>query len=240
MGRVFFSSPIYSTMFTLAIILTSLVLSTSSLSVEKTKAASSLINCGCQCSSLTFRDSAGTEQGNCKTVDGTGAQWCYVDSTLSTCQDLVPSERFPHNPWSYQACATPALGSYLCPAHHHHHAQEVSVIPVGPPVVQGGLPQGPPVLLSGHSRGPPVSQGGLSQGPPVSSGGGSQGPPIFQGGLPQGPPVAEGAQGPPVLQGGLPLGPVEASPNPETESDFDFADVADERGFFGRLVGPSK
>merc|ERR1711978_389256 len=64
----------------------------------------------------TILDSAGVEQGNCKTVDGTGAQWCYVDSTASTCQDLVPSERFPHNPWSYEACATPAVGSALCPA----------------------------------------------------------------------------------------------------------------------------
>merc|ERR1712186_136397 len=223
-------------MFNLAIILASLVLSATSLSLENTKATSSSINCGGQCSSITFLDSSGTEQGNCKTVDGTGAQWCYVDSTLSTCQDLVPSDRFPHNPWSYQACATPALGTYLCPAHthaahHHHHAQEASVFPV----VQGGLPQGPPVLQSGHPRGPPASQGGLSQGPPVSLGG-SQGPPIFQSGIPQGPPVAEGdlPQGPPVLQGGLPLGPAEvdtfptdASPNPE--SDFDFAD---ERGFF--------
>merc|ERR1712226_1123035 len=96
--------------------MSTLVLSASSLSVENTKAASSLINCGCQCSSITFLDSAGVEQGNCKTVDGTGAQWCYVDSTASTCQDLVPSERFPHNPWSYEACATPAVGSALCPA----------------------------------------------------------------------------------------------------------------------------
>merc|ERR1712241_231372 len=105
-------------MFTQASILATLVLSASSLSIESTKAASSLINCGCQCSSLTFRDSAGEVQGNCKTVDGTGAQWCYVDSTASTCQDLVPSERFPHNPWSYEACATPAVGSALCPAVH--------------------------------------------------------------------------------------------------------------------------
>merc|ERR1711956_11364 len=50
-----------------------------------------------------------------KTVDGTGAQWCYVDSSSSSCQDLVPSERFPHNPWSYQACATPEIGSIFCP-----------------------------------------------------------------------------------------------------------------------------
>merc|ERR1712226_563441 len=98
--------------------MSTLVLSASSLSVENTKAASSLINCGCQCSSITFRDSAGVEQGNCKTVDGTGAQWCYVDSTASTCQDLVPSQRFPHNPWSYQACATPAIGTHLCPAYN--------------------------------------------------------------------------------------------------------------------------
>ena len=111
-------------MLTQVTILATLVLTASSLAVEKTKAASSLINCGCQCSSLTFRDSAGEVQGNCKTVDGTGAQWCYVDSTASTCQDLVPSQRFPHNPWSYEACATPAIGTLLCPVipvHDHVH-----------------------------------------------------------------------------------------------------------------------
>ena len=47
--------------------------------------------------------------------DGTGAQWCYVDSAHSSCQDLVPSQRFPNNPWSYEACATPSIGSPLCP-----------------------------------------------------------------------------------------------------------------------------
>merc|ERR1711881_734236 len=118
MGRTILSTRKQSkiNMFTQASILATLVFSASSLSVESTKAASSLINCGCQCSSITFLDSAGVEQGNCKTVDGTGAQWCYVDSSASTCQDLVPSERFPHNPWSYEACATPAVGSALCPA----------------------------------------------------------------------------------------------------------------------------
>merc|ERR1712066_980409 len=81
---------INSIMFIQASILATLVLSATSMAVENTKAASSSINCGCQCSSITFLDTAGIEQGNCKTVDGTGAQWCYVDSTLSTCQDLVP------------------------------------------------------------------------------------------------------------------------------------------------------
>merc|ERR1711872_817799 len=118
MGRTILSTRKQSklNMFTQASILATLVFSASSLSIESTKAASSLINCGCQCSSITFLDSAGVEQGNCKTVDGTGAQWCYVDSSASTCQDLVPSERFPHNPWLYEACATPPVGSALCPA----------------------------------------------------------------------------------------------------------------------------
>merc|ERR1711923_454753 len=96
------------------------------------KAASPLINCGCQCSSLTFRDANGVVQGNCLTVDSTGAQWCYVDQTYSSCQDLVPSKRFPNNPWSYEACATPAPGSPLCPG---IVAPVVPVVPVAPAVV---------------------------------------------------------------------------------------------------------
>merc|ERR1712061_302366 len=115
--------------------------------VENTeiKAASPLINCGCQCSSLTFRDANGVVQGNCLTVDSTGAQWCYVDSTYSSCQDLVPSKRFPNNPWSYEACATPAQGSPLCPVlgvypptdnhhhHDHHHDHHYSPEQIGQP-----------------------------------------------------------------------------------------------------------
>merc|ERR1712154_485604 len=61
----------------------------------ETKASSPLINCGCQCSSLTFRDANGVVQGNCLTVDSTGAQWCYVDQAYSSCQDLVPSSVGP-------------------------------------------------------------------------------------------------------------------------------------------------
>merc|ERR1711976_70453 len=80
----------------------------------ETKASSPLINCGCQCSSLTFRDANGVVQGNCLTVDSTGAQWCYVDPAYSSCQDLVPSQRFPNNPWSYEACATPPHTSPVC------------------------------------------------------------------------------------------------------------------------------
>merc|ERR1711972_1281008 len=128
MGRTFLIFTIKQpelTMLTQATILATLVLSATSLSLESTKAASSLINCGCQCSSITFLDSAGVEQGNCKTVDGTGAQWCYVDHLPSTCQDMVPSDRFPHNPWSYEACATPPEGSALCPAVEHVHVPVV-------------------------------------------------------------------------------------------------------------------
>merc|ERR1712066_3937 len=132
MGRTFLTTnpePSHSKMLTHTTILASLVLSATSLSLENAKAASSSINCGCQCSSITFLDSDGNEQGNCKTVDGTGAQWCYVDHLPSSCQDMVPSERFPHNPWSYEACATPSIGSLLCPVDPDHVHAPVVVAP---------------------------------------------------------------------------------------------------------------
>ena len=62
-------------------------------------------------------------------MDGTGAQWCYVDSSSSICQDLVLSERFPHNPLSYQACATPHLGSHLCPVIGADYVHPQPVVP---------------------------------------------------------------------------------------------------------------
>merc|ERR1712127_683406 len=86
------------------------------------KAASPYTNLGCQCSSLTFVDSGSRVQGNCQSADSTGALWCYT-SRHSSCQDLAHSARFPANPWSYQACATPAnlpshQPAYTAPAHH--------------------------------------------------------------------------------------------------------------------------
>jgi len=77
--------------------------------------------------------SQGEVQGNCRTVDSTGAQWCYVDTSYSSCSDLVPSLRFPNNPWSYEACATPAPGSPLCPVAPAAPATIVTV-PVAPTV----------------------------------------------------------------------------------------------------------
>merc|ERR1711915_694840 len=86
-------------------------------STTNLKAASNLVNCGCQCSGLTFRDSNNIIHGNCKSSDATGAFWCYVDSSHhGSCEDLQPSSRFPNNPWSYQACATPEESSYECQA----------------------------------------------------------------------------------------------------------------------------
>merc|ERR1711874_461083 len=122
-------------MFNFLLLVTLVTLATASpVEVEntETKASSPLINCGCQCSSLTFRDANGVVQGNCLTVDSTGAQWCYVEAAYSSCQDLVPSKRFPNNPWSYEACATPAQGSPLCPA---IAAPVIPVVPVAPVVV---------------------------------------------------------------------------------------------------------
>ena len=115
------------------VLLSTLVLGASCLSVERAgnlKAASPLTNCGCQCSSLTFVDSSGHVQGNCKSVDGSGAQWCYTDPSYgSTCQDLTTSARFPANPWSYEACSTPAIGTYECPASVYQPAPTVVVAP---------------------------------------------------------------------------------------------------------------
>merc|ERR1712215_665167 len=83
------------------------------LNAQKTgnRAASSQVNCGCQCSNLTFRDKYGKVQGNCKSADHTGAKWCYVGGWGSPCQDKRNSKRF-NKPWSYEACATPP--AHLC------------------------------------------------------------------------------------------------------------------------------
>merc|ERR1739842_109024 len=124
-------SKIQSKMSVLSIILSSMVVAmVNSQTVEK--AASPYTNIGCQCSSLTFVDSSGHIQGNCKSVDNSGAQWCYVDSHHSSCQDLVYSKRFPDNPWSYEACATPAVYQPTHAAHHqpdyaaHHQPAHVA------------------------------------------------------------------------------------------------------------------
>merc|ERR1712125_137521 len=118
---------------------------------SQTKAASPYVNIGCQCSPLTFVDQYGAIQGNCKSVDSTGARWCYVASQHSSCQDLRFSARFPSNPWSYEACATPlpyvplapvAPVAPVVPAHTHvpsaaftvpvHQHQPVHSHPVAP------------------------------------------------------------------------------------------------------------
>merc|ERR1712098_525589 len=79
------------------------------------KAASFRVNCNCQCSDLTFRDKFNRIQGNCKTADNTGAQWCYTEYG-STCEDQQRSQRFGHQgkTWSYQACSTPPRNSPQC------------------------------------------------------------------------------------------------------------------------------
>merc|ERR1712001_372820 len=100
------------------LVLTLLATGSSALTLTKDlKAASPFVNLGCQCGSLTFVDSHGQVQGNCRSVDSTGARWCYVDHLPSSCQDLSHSARFPNNPWSYEACSTPPEHS----GGHHHH-----------------------------------------------------------------------------------------------------------------------
>merc|ERR1711892_1363270 len=58
----------------------------------------------CQCNyNLTFQDKNGYTNGACKRADETGRLWCYTQG--SGCDDGRQSQRFPNNPWSYQACA---------------------------------------------------------------------------------------------------------------------------------------
>merc|ERR1711872_477403 len=88
---------------------------TATAQTTNTKAASYRVNCGCQCSDLTFRDKYNRVQGNCKTADNTGAQWCYTEYG-STCEDQQRSTRFGRQgkTWSYQACSTPSVYSAQC------------------------------------------------------------------------------------------------------------------------------
>merc|ERR1712008_535277 len=222
MGRVHGESSSNFKLATMAILRTLLatmaISSTYSKSLDTVnKASSPYTNCGCQCSSLTFRDIANIIQGNCKTVDSTGAQWCYMDSAHSTCQDLVPSQRFPHNPWSYEGCATPALGSHVCPNYPAYPSHPTIHHPATPTAVLGH-----PVVLEEVLPIGPVVEETLPIGP------------IFaQGGLPL---------GPPVIQGGLPLGPagVDTFPGDARQTPEEEKVLADERGTLSGLVAPSK
>ena len=162
------------------------------------------------------------------TVDNTGAQWCYVDSSHSSCQDLVPSQRFPHNPWSYEACATPALGSPICPNYpaypshptypHPALAQPTNVYspPHGPIVAPAGPVQGVPALPLGPiigngalPLGPTLGGGSLPLGPALGGGSGPLGPAFGGGSLPLGPNLGGGSLpfGPAFGGGSSPLGP---------------------------------
>merc|ERR1711976_381873 len=137
------------TMYLLAASLTLLAsASASPLKVTSAKAASPYVNIGCQCSPLTFQDQYGTIQGNCRAADSTGARWCYVDNAhSSSCQDKRFSARFPNNPWSYEACATPlpvAVGPIAPSA--------AFTAPVGPSYGQN-------IPSYGHTASGPISAG---------------------------------------------------------------------------------
>merc|ERR1712156_531014 len=62
---------------------------------------------GCQCDySLTFQDQNWNTQGACRRTDNTGRTWCYTSGWSNNgCGDLQTSQRFPNNPWSYNACS---------------------------------------------------------------------------------------------------------------------------------------
>merc|ERR1711970_1688990 len=58
----------------------------------------------CQCRyDLTFQDNYGNTHGACKRADEPGRVWCYTTG-WGGCSDARQSNRYPNNPWSYQAC----------------------------------------------------------------------------------------------------------------------------------------
>merc|ERR1711913_262970 len=66
----------------------------------------------CQCNNqLTFRDKYGRTHGACITADQTGRTWCYTTGGYPGCSDARQSQRFPNNPWSYQACSSSFSGT---------------------------------------------------------------------------------------------------------------------------------
>merc|ERR1711990_812856 len=62
---------------------------------------------GCRCSTnhLIFKDERGKTHGDCQSSDNTGQKWCYTTGWNSGCGDLVKSQRYSNNPWSYEACS---------------------------------------------------------------------------------------------------------------------------------------
>merc|ERR1712098_536723 len=165
------------------------------------KAASPLVNCGCQCSSLVFRDAGNIVQGNCNTVDHTGSQWCYVSLTgplATSCQDIQPSSRFPGHGWSYEACATPDLVQCASGA----------IPPIYPPAPLSPPSHVHPILPQPAIAGPLAPQpafAGLPVNGPAAVGPALQQPPLVAPGVPQpslvGPAVAAPSPAQPIVPG---------------------------------------
>merc|ERR1711913_232771 len=59
----------------------------------------------CQCTLLSFTDHQGNVNGKCQSYDSGKGSWCYTTGWDSGCTDLHRSQKFPNNPWSYQACS---------------------------------------------------------------------------------------------------------------------------------------
>merc|ERR1711953_1153047 len=59
----------------------------------------------CQCTLLSFTDHQGNVNGKCQSYDSGKGSWCYTTGWDSGCTDLHGSQKFPNNPWSYQACS---------------------------------------------------------------------------------------------------------------------------------------
>jgi len=91
--------------------------SSSSSQVQSNSYPSSHGGGGCKCSHnhLIFKDQYGKTHGDCQSADDTGKKWCYTTGPQAGCGDLVKSQRFSSNPWSYEACSgsTPSSNGFI-------------------------------------------------------------------------------------------------------------------------------
>ena len=83
----------------------------------------------------------------------------YLYITLSSpTQDLTPSARFPSNPWSYQACATPAYLPYHQEEHHVEAYQPIHHAPA-----HGAYQANHAYTAPGHTANQPAHHAGAYQ-----------------------------------------------------------------------------
>ena len=64
-------------------------------------------NCGCKCRTGLYGEAT-------YFTDEYRDKWCLVDVNHASCSDLIPSQKYPNNPWSMEAVKNPSYGDSIC------------------------------------------------------------------------------------------------------------------------------